>query len=1749
MHRRILPVVMAAASSVFGAEITWEGQGADNDMNIGSNWSSDSVPSSADDAIFDSTVPGVAANPTEDTTTFSALTLQFPGSASLFTLNFNNQTLTLAGGGITGSQTNTTINAANLNNDAETLTYQIYFSDSATSASASLNITNMATLSGSTSGDNPGQITSAQLYSSLPFTVGTGGSISVTNQGSDATTGTGNNSCLADSQAIFSSNLILDGNNTIAILNSAENSGSKSGTSEVSSFLRDQFFVGGDFSSGENLNITTTNSGTDSSTGTVGNYVAAFGSSGDQFYISGTTTLANQASITLINSGTYTGSSTSVSGSSIASLNNQIVFHEAFIAAAAFSLDVSNTGTSSASSVVGNDGVGSLNGSQVSFNASAAMGNDATITIQQQGTCSNQNTTYGDAIGASPTGSQLSVTGAFSAGNNFSLSLENSGIRTGLVASFGSDSIAACFSQSSFGNSCALGNNATIAIENSGQNSSSSLGGNTIGYVGAQMTVQDAFTAMNDLTMTISNSAREESSGTGASDYVGSSTASQLAFLNTFTAQENGAIQITNSGTCISSDGGNHHVADISNDQVEFGGAFSVGSGFLLNVKNTGVDSSSSTQGNSPAVIGGYQALFNAGCVGEEDLSIEISNNGTNSGSTEQSNSVAWVENCQFYLTDSLNATDHFSLSITNTGLDNSTGYGENSVGYINEDSQIGIGGTLTVGNYAAITVSNEGVNSGSLTANGNNIAYVQNNQAYFVGAVRADDYFQLSATNSGVDSSSSPTQDLIGVIYANSQVQPQNSFEVGSHATITCVNSGVNSSNSPSALVGCLGDSQFYMSGSFPFIAGDDLNLEVTNSGNDHSTSTGGNYVGALQGGVIGVQMGCNTFQAGNNATIAISNEGISSGSGSSGDSTIGLVTSRQLYISGASFQAGNDLNMTISNSGIESSTGMGGNNVGYVQIDSQVNCAGQFVVGNNGTMTITNSGTASGSSVNSNTVGFVENYQLAVQGVMTAGDDFTLSVENSGANSSTGTGSYAVGFIASDCQMQCLSTLTVGDNATITVANSGTNTSSTTGNTVGIVGGSQFAIADAFQAGENLMLSVTNTGVNSGNADNVVGSVGASQIAFSGSCTLGDGAYIQAINQGLGLIGGSQIVFGSGLTITGQATFEASNEGTVQDYGISIAGGSGGDVYIQLKNAPLYISSGASTFTIGALNGSAPTVQSLPTLIIDTDSGVSAVFTGSIENYPSHTSILQKMGSGSQTLSGTQTYGGLTTIAAGELTLLGSLAAGVQIDLGATFSGNGTIAGAVTNAGTIAPGQSIGTLQMASYNGAGNYDVEVNGSGQSDLIDVTGAADITGGTVSVTAEDGVYLFQTPYTIVHAGTLSGSGFTNVTASFPFSIPRLTSDAHNVYLTFTTDIAKAARTANERAVANQLDGIVSPTPQQSVLLSEMASLSASQLTSALDSVSGWQYTSNLTLAEMTGSHFLSRLYDAVRSIVTNPGNCCCDRWTLWGEAGYTHTHITGNKNSHGLSLNGGEGTFGAQTTRWVDWTFGVAGSFEWDTVSYKHCGGSSDNNTLLVGLYSLYRPSRFYGLFDIAYGYRTQAMKRALHVGNLYFTAHGKPHISQMMGYNEWGVDFSAPHLLIQPFIGIKGSVNWENHIVETCSGGWALNQKELHRVFGSSRLGLHFTAIEIPGNISISLDAAWNYRFPNNQNFAREHFVEFGDEIRIRGVTLNQNSFDYALTFSRCITGCYSFFLEYSGEVYNKALTYDVSGGLSFCW
>jgi autotransporter-associated beta strand protein len=136
---------------------------------------------------------------------------------------------------------------------------------------------------------------------------------------------------------------------------------------------------------------------------------------------------------------------------------------------------------------------------------------------------------------------------------------------------------------------------------------------------------------------------------------------------------------------------------------------------------------------------------------------------------------------------------------------------------------------------------------------------------------------------------------------------------------------------------------------------------------------------------------------------------------------------------------------------------------------------------------------------------------------------------------------------------------------------------------------------------------------------------------------------------------------------------------------------------------------------------------------------------------------------GTGKLTLGGADSYGGATAVNSGTLLVNGSLStSGVTVASGATLGGTGgiTTASPITNNGTIAPGASVGSLNVTgdvTDQGTSSWAIELSGT-SSDLLVVTGNITLSGtDTVSVTgAGTGASWIIATYTGSLTGTFGG---------------------------------------------------------------------------------------------------------------------------------------------------------------------------------------------------------------------------------------------------------------------------------------------------------------------------------------------------------------------------------------------------------
>lgn len=188
---------------------------------------------------------------------------------------------------------------------------------------------------------------------------------------------------------------------------------------------------------------------------------------------------------------------------------------------------------------------------------------------------------------------------------------------------------------------------------------------------------------------------------------------------------------------------------------------------------------------------------------------------------------------------------------------------------------------------------------------------------------------------------------------------------------------------------------------------------------------------------------------------------------------------------------------------------------------------------------------------------------------------------------------------------------------------------------------------------------------------------------------------------------------------------------------------------------------------------------------------------------------STFNKVDSSNWTVTGTGAQD--WNVLGGTLSVDGTINGLVTVNAGGTLGGTGTIDDVFVNGGVLAPGNSIGTLNVANsltLSAASSYMVEISGT-SSDLTRVTGAATLGGATVVVIPIGAV---TKQYTILTATGGVLDTFNPVVAGPSNLKASLSYDLNNVYLNFALSFnPPGGLNVNQQNVANTLTNFFNST--------------------------------------------------------------------------------------------------------------------------------------------------------------------------------------------------------------------------------------------------------------------------------------------------------------------------------------------------
>lgn len=467
--------------------------------------------------------------------------------------------------------------------------------------------------------------------------------------------------------------------------------------------------------------------------------------------------------------------------------------------------------------------------------------------------------------------------------------------------------------------------------------------------------------------------------------------------------------------------------------------------------------------------------------------------------------------------------------------------------------------------------------------------------------------------------------------------------------------------------------------------------------------------------------------------------------------------------------------------------------------------------------------------------------------------------------------------------------------------------------------------------------------------------------------------------------------------------------------------------------------------------------------------------------------------------------------------------------------------------------------------------YSVQIDGAGNSTQIIDPGTVTLLGGDVDVTSPTGTFLVNRPYLIIRSNMENG-----LTGTFSQVVPhgffnaelvkgQLTYDSQSGYLTMRTTLKNCAETQNQELVAYQLDQTTNPPTDLQAVLQALVAQSCIEVGSSLDLLSGEQYATEMSVADITNRQFIRRLYDPLRDLIKTPpcftsyyNQPCCKLSleggsSFWIEGGGSRINIDNGHEGYGLNANGYEIVGCVQYTFDYDWTLGLGVGYFQDDIHFK-LPGHGKMNTIDCGLYGLYRPDGYYLVADLTFGATSDKVVRRIAIGDTHTSAHGKSHIYQTTFYGEAGFDYTLlwPYfgcILAQPFLGLEVGYTHRRQIKESGAGSLDLEIGSKNFFKGYSRLGVHLNTMPEFGQMQLMLDLAWVYRLSAAGRTNSTRFSAFGNTFNIQGAPEEKSCLEGILNLTVPVGTTTSFYLELVGEKWQTACAYSVLGGVQVNW
>lgn len=516
-----------------------------------------------------------------------------------------------------------------------------------------------------------------------------------------------------------------------------------------------------------------------------------------------------------------------------------------------------------------------------------------------------------------------------------------------------------------------------------------------------------------------------------------------------------------------------------------------------------------------------------------------------------------------------------------------------------------------------------------------------------------------------------------------------------------------------------------------------------------------------------------------------------------------------------------------------------------------------------------------------------------------------------------------------------------------------------------------------------------------------------------------------------------------------------------------------------------------------------------------------------------------IEKAGAAVWALTGNSSgYSGTITVSSGDLNLNGTLGGSVVVNPGGMFSGNGSMNN-LTCSGIINTGNSIGVLTV---NGnliilPGSQTIfEIEPSGNSDLIDVTGTATLAG-EIFIDFMPGIYVEGTTYTAVNAaGGISGvffpivdnnAGF-NVQVIYLSNIVQMVLRNTQLFLDMTFTDPNAQAVANGLELINASGGLTTD-PDLSEVMDSLVGEPTSVVQEALIQMQPSQMSAFSELSAQHGLNLISLLQDRYE-MCCKPGCLNCNEnnnlWIIpYGEAfdqSSMNQQYGFNTNTYGFAI-GGQGSIHHTT-------LGLALAYDHSNLNWDHNHGRGDVNNFYGGGYVFQKEKYYYVGLAALYGHNNFHADR--HIEFTTINRHAKSNFagSEVIAQAALGLCFSTS-IDFSPYADATYVASWRNKFRE--HGADSLNLR-VDSNFSETMFydaGLDLKKTYRFGTICFTPDVQIGYvrEQPLHRQAYKSRFINHSESFKTRGYHKAQNFFNPGLRLTLDIRNTWSISGDYN--------------------